>query len=30
MLNSKYYFKNASYINTSALLPLFKRVRYYL
>jgi hypothetical protein len=29
MLNGKYYLKDASYINTSALLTLFKRIKYH-
>jgi hypothetical protein len=30
VLNSKYYLRDAKYINTSTLLTLFKRIRYYL
>jgi hypothetical protein len=30
MLNGKYYFKDAGYININTFLTLFKRIRYYL
>jgi hypothetical protein len=30
MLNSKYYFNNAKYVNIGTILTLFKRIKYYL
>jgi hypothetical protein len=30
VLNGRYYLGNISYINTSFLLTLFRRIRYYL
>jgi hypothetical protein len=30
VLNGRYYFSNASYINTSYLLIPFRRIKYYL